>query len=119
SLVSANAVAGSDNVSGHRVAYRRLTQTDNNANDWYVVAVNRKPVGSLLDGAGWAPLGMAAAALALLVLAGVSFRSSRRRIEEDAQARLAEERRTATERAHYEGQRELTEIMQVTRDESE
>jgi len=119
SLSSSSATAGNDTVGGRRVAYRRLTQAENNANDWYVVAADRKPVGSLLDGAGWAPLGMAAAALALLVLAGISYRSSRKRIEEDEAARVADERRAARERAHYEGQSEFTEIMQVTRDESE
>ena len=62
---------------------------------------------------------MAAAAFALLVLAGLSFRSTRRRLEEDEEARAAEERRTAAERSHYQTQREFTEIMQVTRDESE
>src|SRR5206468_11722243 len=74
SLVSANAVAGSDTVSGHRVAYRRLTETDTNANDWYDVAVNRKPVRPPPDGAGPAPPGLAAAAPAPLRLSGPTSR---------------------------------------------
>ena len=118
-LLSSGAVSGNGTIDDHRVAFRRLAQADHNANDWYVVAVNRQPVGSLVESAGWAHLGMAAAALALLVLAGLSYRSSRRRLEEDELARAAEERRSAAERTHYEAQREFTEIMQVTRDESE
>jgi diguanylate cyclase (GGDEF)-like protein len=118
-LLSSGAVSGNATIDEHRVAFRRLARADNNANDWYVVAVDRQSFGSLLDTAGWGPLGMAAAALALLALAGLSFRSARRRLEEDEQAREAEERRGAAERRHYEAQREFTEIMQVTRDESE
>ena len=118
-LVSSGALSGNGTVDEHRVAYRRLSQADHNANDWYVVAVDRQPVGSLIGSTGWAHLGMAAAALALLLLAGLSYRSSRRRLEEDDLARAAEERRAAAERTHYEAQREFTEIMQVTRDESE
>jgi diguanylate cyclase (GGDEF)-like protein len=118
-LVTSGALSGNGTVDEHRVAFRRLSQADHNANDWYVVAVDRRPVGSLVGSAGWANAGMAAAALALLVLAGLSYRSSRRRLEEDELARAAEERRAAAERAHYEAQREFTEIMQVTRDESE
>ena len=117
-LVS-SAESGKGTIDDHRVAFRRLVRSDHNANDWYVVAVNRKPVGSLLESAGWAPLGMTAAALALLVLAGLSFRSARRRIEEDERARATEEQRAAAERLHYQTQREFTEIMQVTRDEGE
>jgi diguanylate cyclase (GGDEF)-like protein len=118
-LVSAGAATGTGSIDDHRVAFRRLSQVDHNANDWYVVAMDRQPMGSLFESAGWAPLGMAGAALALLVLAGLSFRSARRRLEEDEQLRAAEERRAAAERWHYETQREFTEIMQVTRDESE
>ena len=118
-LVSSGTAAGNGTIDDRRVAFRQLVQADNNANDWYVVALDQQPVGSLLGSAGWAPLGMAAAALALLALAGLSFSSSRRQLEEDERARALEERRTAVERMHYVTQREFTEIMQVTRDESE
>jgi diguanylate cyclase (GGDEF)-like protein len=118
-LVGGESSTGTATVDGHRLAFRRLQQTPNNENDWYVVAVDRQPVGTLLGSVGWAPVGMAVAALALLLLAAFSFRSSRRRIVEDERARAAEDRRTAAERAHYEAQREFTEIMQVTRDENE
>lgn len=119
SLVSSGKQGGSSTVAGHRVAFRRLARSAHNENDWYVVAVERHPVGSLAQSAGWAALGMAVGALALLVLAGLSFSSARRRLVEEERARGAEERRTVAERLHYETQREFTEIMQVTRDETE
>jgi diguanylate cyclase (GGDEF)-like protein len=118
-LVSSGALAGNGMIDDHRVAFRHLARTAHNDNDWYVVAVDRHPVGSFVDSAGWAPVGMALAALALLVLAGLSFRSARRRLEADERAQVVEQRRAAAERMHYETQREFTEIMQVTRDESE
>jgi len=118
-LVTAGTVSGTTTVDGHRAAFQRLQQAPNNANHWYVVAVDRRPAGTLLRDAGWAPLGMAAAAFALLFLAAISFRSSWRRLHEDERSRAAEAQRAAGERRHYETQREFTEIMQVTRDENE
>jgi diguanylate cyclase (GGDEF)-like protein len=118
-LIADGLPGGAGTIDGHRVAFRRLQQASHNENNWYVVAVDRDGVPSLIGGAGWAPAGMTLAALALLLLAGVSFRSARRRVADDAAASGAEARRLATERAHYVNQREFTEIMQVTRDESE
>ena len=118
-LVQAGAPMGVATVDGRRVAYRHLQQAPHNENNWYVVAVDRDPVPSLIRGAGWAALGMALAAFALLVLSAISFDAGQRRVTEEQEKRAAEERRLATERAHYVNQREFTEIMQVTRDESE
>jgi diguanylate cyclase (GGDEF)-like protein len=71
-------------IGGHRAAFRRLHRTPQNANDWYVVAIDPKTVGSLLSDTGWAPFGLALAALALLLVAAISFRSSRRVLHEAA-----------------------------------
>ena len=65
-------------LNGHRAAFRRLETTPGNANHWLVVAVAPQRAGSLLGGFGPAPLGMAGAGLVLLLLAGLSFRTSRR-----------------------------------------
>jgi diguanylate cyclase (GGDEF)-like protein len=83
-LVAAGTTAGTATVAGHRTAFRRLEKTAHNANDWYVLAIKPQPVGSLLTDVGWAPFGMGAAALALLLLAAFSFRSSRRVLHEAA-----------------------------------
>jgi diguanylate cyclase (GGDEF)-like protein/putative nucleotidyltransferase with HDIG domain len=76
--------AGTATMGDHRTAFRRLDGSAHNANDWYVVAIDPQPVGSLATDVGWAPIGMGAAALALLVLAAFSFRSSRRALHEAA-----------------------------------
>jgi diguanylate cyclase (GGDEF)-like protein len=118
-LVTQGQTEGTTTIDGHRGAFHRLERTPHNANDWYVVSVQQSAPGTLLSDAGWAPLGMAAAALALLVLGGVAFRGSRRSAEESERSRAAEEARTAAERDYHETQREFTEIMQITRDEDE
>jgi diguanylate cyclase (GGDEF)-like protein len=84
SLAAETSSAGVATIGGHRAAFQHLSKTPHNANDWYVVAIDPKPVGSLLSDTGWAPLGLAIAALALLILAAVSFRSSRRVLHEAA-----------------------------------
>ncbi len=118
-LVDRGEAVGATTVGGHRGAFRRLQPTPHNANDWYVVAVDPHPAGTLLGDAGWAPLGMAAGALALLLLSAITFRTSRRALRENEQSRDAEARRSAAERDYHETQREFTEIMQITRDEHE
>jgi diguanylate cyclase (GGDEF)-like protein len=118
-LVGRNAAVGTASIGGHRGAFRRLQRAPHNANDWYVVAVDPHAAGTLISDAGWAPLGMAAAALALLILGAITFRSSRRALRETVDARDAEAQRTAAEREYHETQRAFTEVMQITRDEDE
>ena len=78
SLVGRAGSAGVATVDGYRVAFQRLEETTNNANHWYVVASDPDLAASFLATIGWAPPGMALGALALLALAGITFRSSRR-----------------------------------------
>jgi diguanylate cyclase (GGDEF)-like protein len=78
SLVAQGRSAGTSRLDGHRAAFRRLDETAQNANDWYVVAVSPRPVASFLSGIGWAPLGLAGGACAFLFLAAFSLRGSRR-----------------------------------------
>jgi diguanylate cyclase (GGDEF)-like protein len=118
-LAMLHKAVGTATIGGHRAAFHRLLQTPHNANDWYVVAVTPRPAGTLLGDAGWAPLGMAVGALALLLLSLITFRSSRRALIENEQAQDAEARRNAAEHDYHETQREFTEIMQITRDEHE
>jgi diguanylate cyclase (GGDEF)-like protein len=118
-LVARGHAEGTMTIGEHRAAFRRLQRTPHNANDWYVVSVERRTPGTLLGDAGWAPAGMAAAALALLVLGGITFRNSRSAAQESERSHAAEAARTAAERDYHETQREFTEIMQITRDEDE
>ena len=117
-LVTLGKTAGTFTVAGHPAAFTRLPQTRNNANDWYVVAVDRRAASMLRD-IGWAPIGMAVSAFALLVLAAVSFRGGRRARLVDERAKRAEAARAEAERSYFETQHEFTEVMQITRDESE
>ena len=118
-LASSNKTDGTTNFGGHPGAFRRLATTAHNANDWYVVAVDPRVAPALLHQAGFAPLGMALAGVALILLAGVGLRSSRRSEREEEEARLLQESHAARERDYHVTQREFTEIMQVTRDEDE
>jgi diguanylate cyclase (GGDEF)-like protein len=118
-LVARGRAEGTTTIAGHRGAFHRLRSTPHNANDWYVVSVDRRAPGTLLGDAGWASLGMAAAALALLGLGGIAFRGSRHAADASERSRAAEAARTAAERDYHETQREFTEIMQITRDEDE
>ena len=117
-LVALDKAAGTTMVGGHRAAFRRLQRAPHNANDWYVVAVDRHG-GGVLRGVGWASLGMAVSAFALLLLAAISLRTTRRNLREDERSRDAEAKRADAERQYYETQREFTEVMQITRDEGE
>ncbi|HJW64374.1 MAG TPA: diguanylate cyclase, partial [Actinomycetes bacterium] len=59
------------------VAYQRLQRQPHNANDWYVVAAARTPVGPLYGVSGWSVV-LVVAALALLVFAAISFLAQHR-----------------------------------------
>jgi diguanylate cyclase (GGDEF)-like protein len=69
---------GTRTLAGHRSAFSSIEGSPNNQNDWIVVAVDPHRAGSLLGDVGGAPLGMAGSGLMLLLLAGLSFRTSRR-----------------------------------------
>jgi diguanylate cyclase (GGDEF)-like protein len=77
-LVAAARSTGTLTLGGHRGAYRRLERTPHNQNDWLVVAINPQPAPTLLSGFGDAPLGMIGAGVVLFLLAGISFRGSRK-----------------------------------------
>ena len=117
-LASVGTQSGVTKLGGRPAAFTRLLRSSTNANDWYVVALDREPAGFLQE-VGWAPPGMAIAALAMLLLGGVSLRSARRRTLENAALRSAEADRAEAERLYYETQHEFTEVMQITRDEAE
>jgi diguanylate cyclase (GGDEF)-like protein len=78
SLVDRPTDARTLTLRGHRSAFLRLPATPHNANDWLVVAVDPHRPASILGDVGIAPLGLTAAGLLLLLLAGISFRTSRR-----------------------------------------
>jgi diguanylate cyclase (GGDEF)-like protein len=84
SLASASAPTGTLTLDAHRTAYRRLDWTPHNENRWIVVAVNPARAGTFVSDFGSAPLGMGGAGLLLFLLAGVSFRSSRKTLHEAA-----------------------------------
>jgi diguanylate cyclase (GGDEF)-like protein len=64
--------SGSSSVDDRPVAYQRLQRQPHNANDWYVVAAARSPVGPLYGVSGWS-IALVVVALALLVFAAISF----------------------------------------------
>jgi diguanylate cyclase (GGDEF)-like protein len=117
-LAAQERTAGTETVNGHRAAFAHLSQSRNNVNDWYVVAIDSRRTSMLRD-IGWAPVGMAVSALALLVLTLFSFRSGRRARVQEERARREEATRAEAERSYFETQHEFTEVMQITRDESE
>jgi diguanylate cyclase (GGDEF)-like protein len=78
SVVARGRDAGVATVDGRRAAFQRLADTPNNANHWIVVASDAVPAASFLATIGWAPAGIAFAAVVLLALAAITFRNSRR-----------------------------------------
>jgi diguanylate cyclase (GGDEF)-like protein len=76
-VVRAGTSSGSSSVDGRPLAYQHLRQPPHNANDWYVIATARSPVGPLYGVSGWS-VALVVAALALLVFAGVSFLAQHR-----------------------------------------
>jgi diguanylate cyclase (GGDEF)-like protein len=69
--------SGSSSVDDRPVAYQRLQRQPHNANDWYVVAAARSPVGPLYGISGWS-IALVVVALALLVVAAISFLAQHR-----------------------------------------
>jgi diguanylate cyclase (GGDEF)-like protein len=76
-VTQAGTPRGSSSVDDHPVAYRRLVRQPHNANDWYVVAAARAPVGPLYGVSGWS-VALVVVALAMLVLAAISFLAQHR-----------------------------------------
>ena len=70
--MAGGAARGSASAGGRPVAYQRLQRQANNANDWYVLASARAPVGPLYGVSGWS-VALVVVALVLLVFAAVSF----------------------------------------------
>jgi diguanylate cyclase (GGDEF)-like protein len=68
---------GSSTVADRPVAYQRLQRQPHNANDWYVIAAARTPVGPLYGVSGWS-IALVVVALALLVFAAISFLAQHR-----------------------------------------
>jgi diguanylate cyclase (GGDEF)-like protein len=71
-IVAARTPGGLRSVGDRPVAYQHLRQLRGNANDWYVLAVARAPVGILYGVSGWS-VAIVVVALLLLVVAAVSF----------------------------------------------
>jgi diguanylate cyclase (GGDEF)-like protein len=71
-VISAGRRQGSSAVVDRPVAYQRLQHLPGNANQWYVVAAARAPVGPLYGVSAWS-IALVVAALALLVFAAISF----------------------------------------------
>jgi diguanylate cyclase (GGDEF)-like protein len=77
SLTEQPVSAGRLRVGSRPAAYQRATPISGNANDWFVVAIARTPVGRLY-GVGVLPIGLATAALLLLAASGLGSRATRR-----------------------------------------
>jgi diguanylate cyclase (GGDEF)-like protein len=76
-ILRATSRQGSASVGDRPVAYQRLQRQRHNANDWYVVATARTPVGPLYGVSSWS-IALVVVALALLVFAAVTFLAQHR-----------------------------------------
>jgi diguanylate cyclase (GGDEF)-like protein len=76
-ITQAGTPKGSSSVGDRPVAYQRLQRQSHNANDWYVLAAARAPVGPLYGVSGWS-VALVLVALALLALAAISFLAQHR-----------------------------------------
>lgn len=72
---------GVTDIDGHRAAYRRISATKGNANDWIVVASSKAPIGSFAASVGRVPIGMAVLGLLMIALGGLSLHRGRRELE--------------------------------------
>jgi diguanylate cyclase (GGDEF)-like protein len=77
SILRAGNGQGSTSVGDRPVAYQRLKQQPTNANDWYVLATARVPVGPLYGVSGWS-IALVVVALALLGVAAILFLAQHR-----------------------------------------
>ena len=77
SILRAGNGQGSTSVGDRPVAYQRLNQQTTNANDWYVLATARVPVGPLYGVSGWS-IALVVVALALLGVATILFLAQHR-----------------------------------------
>jgi diguanylate cyclase (GGDEF)-like protein len=71
-IVAAGTPNGLRSVAEHPAAFQRLRRLPGNANDWYVVATARTPVGALYGVSGWS-IAIVVVALVLLAVAAVAF----------------------------------------------
>ncbi|HKQ00521.1 MAG TPA: diguanylate cyclase, partial [Actinomycetes bacterium] len=76
-VIAAGLPQGSSSVGDRPVAYQHLQRQRHNANDWYVMAAARVPVGPLYGVSAWS-IALVAVALALLVFAAISFLAQHR-----------------------------------------
>src|SRR5918998_413286 len=76
-VTRAGASRGATSVDDRPLAYQRLERQPHNANDWYVVAAARSPVGPLYGVSGWS-VALVVVALALLVFSAISFLAQHR-----------------------------------------
>jgi diguanylate cyclase (GGDEF)-like protein len=76
-VTRAGTAQASGSVGDRPVAYQRLRRQPHNANDWYVVAAARTPVGPLYGVSGWS-IALVVVALALLIFAAISFLAQHR-----------------------------------------
>ncbi|HEV8424183.1 MAG TPA: HD domain-containing phosphohydrolase [Actinomycetes bacterium] len=76
-VTRAGTPSGSSSVDERPLAFQRLQRQPHNANDWYVLAAARTPVGPLYGVSGWS-VALVLVALALLVFAAISFLAQHR-----------------------------------------
>jgi len=76
-VTQAGTSRGSSSVGELPLAFQRLQRQAHNANDWYVLAAARTPVGPLYGVSGWS-VALVVVALALLVFAAISFLAQHR-----------------------------------------
>jgi diguanylate cyclase (GGDEF)-like protein len=76
-VTRAGTPSGSSSVGKRPLAFQRLQRQPHNANDWYVLAAARSPVGPLYGVSGWS-VALVVVALALLVFAAISFLAQHR-----------------------------------------
>ena len=76
--------SGVAQVDGRRSAYRRVTASAGNVNDWILVSSAKDPTGAALAAMGVVPLAMLVVGLILVALGALSLRAARRELESQA-----------------------------------